>query len=147
MAVRRRISGLSLLEVLIVMAVVSIGLMGTMSVFYWGLRAGEEGSSMTQAINYSRDVLEAIRVRNLAFSGSNTITTDTDLLGRHPVDAAPLDSIGLPAGTKFERIITIDRLGTSGYQARVAVINVTVVWEANYGREKKAEIEGYASVQ
>lgn len=140
--------GFSLLEVLIVVAVVSIGLLGTMSVYYWGLRAGNEGAQMTEAINISRGVLEAIRVRNLAFSSGSTITTDPDLLGSHPLDHPPFDDLNLPpAGkTPFHREISITRLGNSGYQARVARILVSTVWKIK-GRTKKVTIEGYASVQ
>lgn len=139
--------GLSLLEVLIVMSVVSIGMLGAMSVFYWGLRAGNEGAQMTEAINYSRDILEAIRVRNLAFSGS-TITTDTDLLGSHPLDYAPFTDLNLPPPdrTPFRREVSITRLAPSGYEYRVALISVSTVWEIK-GRTKRVTVEGYASVQ
>lgn len=143
----KRTKAFSLVEVLVVVAVVAIGLLGTMSVFFWGIRAGEEGASMSQAINYSREMLEAIRVRNLAFSGTNVITTDTDLLGVHDLADAPLDTLGLPTNSIFKREITITRLGTTGYQARIAVINVKTTWTTKSGREKSAEIEGYASVQ
>jgi prepilin-type N-terminal cleavage/methylation domain-containing protein len=143
----QRSRGLSLIEVLIVMAVVSIGMLGAMSVFYWGLRAGTEGAQMTEAINYSRDLLEAIRVRNLAFGTGAAITTDPDLLGSHPLDFAPFTDLNLPPPEKtvFHREISISRLGT-GYEARIARINVATVWDIK-GRTKRVEIEGYASVQ
>lgn len=144
---RGRAKGFTLVEILIVVGVVAIGLLGTMSVFFWGIRAGEEGARMSQAINYSREMLEAIRVRNLAFAGTNTITSDANLLGVHDLDHMPLDTLGLPTNSIFKREITITRLGTSGYQARIAVINVKTTWTTKSGREKSAEIEGYASVQ
>ena len=143
----RRKLGLTLLEVLIVLAVVSVGLIGTMSVFYWGLSAGEQGASMTQAINYCREILEGIRVRNLAFAGANTITTDSNLLGTHQLAAAPLNTFGFPTNTKYRREIKINRKSSSGYEARIAVINVSVVWDTKNGKTKRVEMEGYASVQ
>lgn len=135
------------MEVMIVIAVVSVGLVGTMSVFYWGLSAGEQGASMTQAINYCREALEEIRVRNLAFQGANTITTDVNLLGSHPLGAAPLDTVGFPSNSKYSREIAIYRKATTGFEARIAVINVKVTWNTKHGKKKKVEMEGYASVQ
>lgn len=143
----RKARGLTLLEVLIVMSVVSIGMLGAMSVFYWGLRAGSEGAQMTEAINYSRDILEAIRVRNLSFVGS-AITTDTDLLGSHPLDFAPFTDLNLPPPDKtpFHREVSITRLGPSGYEYRIALISVSTVWDIK-GRTKRVTVEGYAAVQ
>lgn len=145
---RQRPRGLSLLEMMFVVMVVSIGFLGTMSVLAWGLKAGDEGARMTEAINYSRDMLEIIRVRNLAFSGPNTITTDPDLLGVHTLDHPPFNTDGLPGtASPFRRDISIARVAATGYQARMVTIQVSTTWEAKGGRKKRVTVEGYASVQ
>ncbi len=145
---RKRSRGLSLLEMMFVVMVVSVGFLGTMSVLAWGLKAGDEGARMTEAINYSRDMLEIIRVRNLAFSGPNTVTTNTDLLGTHTLDHPPFNTENLPGATSpFRREIAISRVAATGYEARMVTIQVTTTWEAKGGRKKRVTVEGYASVQ
>ncbi|MBM4073169.1 MAG: hypothetical protein FJ271_30240 [Planctomycetes bacterium] len=122
-------AGFSQVEILVAVAVLSIGILGVCATFAFALRAESQAGALTEAVGYARTMTELIRVNNLPFKqpvqpelldGANT---------RRALNEAPFAS-DLPAGTPFTRNISVQlRSNQSGnYLNTVARITVTIFW-------------------
>ncbi len=150
------VRGFSLLEVLIATAVLSIGILGIISVFYFSIRSEQTAQRRTDAIFWAREVLDTIRTRNLAFQanpwpppigssindGNYDDPTD-DASVKKPLDAVPFGN-DFPDNTNFTRHIEIKRVSNNSndYRYNLAAIKVTIFWEEN-GRDHSVTVYGY----
>lgn len=132
---RRRSPGFSLAEILICIAVVSVGFLGTAASLTAAHRAGGYGQRMTEATNYCRQVCEIIRARGLAYRSGDLPATGTDL--QTPPDTTVAlnqgsDFAALPGDTRYRRAVTTERLAPAGFGRQLFRVTVTVQWpEAN----------------
>jgi type IV pilus modification protein PilV len=129
--------GFSLTEVLIAIAVIAVGLLGTTAALLYGVRGQTVSGRHTQAMNSARQLMEFIRSKRL-YSAATL-----------PNDASPTDleaAIGAenpknfdggkslfaltPAerGT-FRRQITMAKLGTTGMDSRLVEVRVRILWK------------------
>ena len=131
-----------------------MALLGVLSVFAFGVRAQHTGGRTTEAINYCRELMEAIRVRNFAFQSWPSLPTAASGVNaaaatdRVALDAFPFNGgdIAIPANTNFTRNIQMTKLATSGYQANVVVITVKVYW-VDRGKEREVALQAFARNQ
>lgn len=147
--------GFSLIEVLIAVGVISVALLGVLSVFAFGVRAQHTGGRTTEAINYCRELMEVIRLQNLAFQswgttgalpGSGSGVNDADDTVRRPIEEPFSGNQPVPPNTNFTRNIRIKKLATSGYQSNVVIISVKVFW-ADRGKEREVQLQAFARNQ
>lgn len=133
--------GFSLSEVLIAVAVIAIGLLGTLASLVYGVRGQAVAGAHTQATNYARQLIELVRVRNLAWPPGTAPPTGggvNDSPSSNPLalDAAPFttDFAGYRGanndGRPFFRKIQLRRVSNTVTDPnyRVMEVKVTVYW-------------------
>ena len=136
--VRQR-RGFSLTEVLISTFVVSIGILGTSSAVYYGVRAQKETGRRTLAAYWGREMISLIRARNLPFqpglpavgsalNDGNYDSQADDSGPRRAFNAAPFAN-DFP-NVNFQRRIEMKMLSTdpANYLSQVAAIKLTLFW-------------------
>jgi len=135
---------MSQIEVLVAMAVLTIGILAVCSVFAMGLRAEGQGGRITEATNYARQLIDLMRVNNKAFSGTNGGVPDSSsgvndgASTRAALDAPPFGNGLMPAGTLYRRNIQVKTTGsgaTGDYRNDLRQITVTVYW-TDHGSER-----------
>ncbi len=139
---RRRIVAMSIVEVIVAIGVVATGVLGLLSVFIAGQRASTMGQNLSVATGYSRDFLEIIRSRGLAFqfgetggtpnlppatSGLNDGSASRKELHVTPPIAFNEVAIENPGHrTQFKRNITTERVVNTASDYRSSMFRVTV---------------------
>jgi len=136
---RQREGGFSQVELAVAIAVLAIGILGVFASFAYGLHSTNHSARLSEAVNYSRQLVELIRVRNLPFlydslpppstSGLND-TDKTSWEQLSPLEAAPFTH-DIPPHTGFRRRILVGRVpgsGGSDYRSNLAEIRVSVQW-------------------
>lgn len=133
--------GLTLMEILIATAVLSIGILGVISTFTFGTTATKTGKMTSEATNLARMVVEHVRLNTTSIGGVGIFPSppppstplaagledsETD---RRPLDAPPFDTAGLPPGTPYLRNVQITYPSPG-----IAQIRVRVFW-----RDKRKE--------
>ena len=95
---RRSAGGMSLLEIMIAMAIVSLTLLAMLSLITSSSRVQDESGERTLAYNAARAVVEDMRALPLleVFSRYNAVTGDNPAGGTSPGDTFAVD--GLPKG-------------------------------------------------
>jgi type IV pilus assembly protein PilV len=112
--------GFTLIEVLITMAIFSIGVLAVASMQYWSVRNTASGNVMTQAANLARAKLEELK------SVPDVMTLTNGAGPNNPIDAD-----GKPGGIFTRTWAITNPLGGSGTRQ----IDVTVGW-SRYGQNR-----------
>lgn len=84
-----RTLGVSLVEVLIALFVISVGIMGVMAALTWGVQHSDSGKVMTEATTLARTFTETIRLRGIKSPFPAYYTNS--VADRVALDAAPFD--------------------------------------------------------
>lgn len=150
-----RPGGFSQVELAIAIVVLAVGILGVFASFAFGLQSTRFSGQMSRAIAWNRQVIEMIRVRNLAFtpdlptsaSGLNDPplpevgSAEAKFLSLRELNAPPFLN-DLPLGTGFRRRIQIRRLSDDpgNYHHRIVQILVTVYWMDN-GRLREVTLK------
>ncbi len=138
--------GLSLVEVMIAVFVVSVGVLSTSSVLWHSIRAERNSSRRSQAVYWGREMLNLVRSRNLPFQptippvGTDLNDGDYDDPGD---DNGPRRAFNAPPfasdfdDLNFERRIEMKLLSEdpNSHLNEVAAIKVTLFW--NEGESDK----------
>ena len=106
--------GFTLIEVLITMAIFSIGVLAVASMQYWSVRNTASGNVMTLAANLARAQMETLK-------SVPDVTSLTTGASPNPIDA---DGNPDPGGIFTRTWVIANPLGTSGTRR----IDVTVGW-------------------
>ena len=114
--------GFTLIEVLITMAIFSIGVLAVASMQYWSVRNTASGNIMTTATNLARSQMETLK-------SVPDITTLAN--GADPNN--PIDADGNPGGPFTRTWVVTNPLGGSGTRQ----LQVTVGW-GRYGQNRNA---------
>lgn len=130
--------GFSLIEILIAVAVLAIGILSVLGSMTYGTRTVELGIHTSEGLRYAREVIDLIRVRNLAFTGSLSGLDGV----RTPLDAPPFQ-FDLPPDTGFSRSIRLEKLArTDGRETDALMkVSVTVYWADAV--ERSTQLEAY----
>lgn len=123
--------GVSLLEVLFAILVLSIGILALSGAMAYGLRGGKQGARSTEATGYARRLVDEVRSRNLPFVAPiNDAAAD-----RVPLSNAPFGGAsGMPANTAMTRNISMNLLkaaktgDATDYRNDLAQVVVRVYW-------------------
>jgi type IV pilus assembly protein PilV len=105
-------AGVSMVELLIAMAILSLGLLAATSIQMGTARNNSKGNIYTQAYMLAIEQLEILKNQDVGF-----------LIPGAYSDATQIDANGLPGGI-YARSWTIDNLGIAG-----RVVTVTVQWQ------------------
>lgn len=140
--------GFSQVEVLIAVFVLSVGILGVLGAFAYGMEASNHSARLSEAVGYARQLVELVRSRNLPFQGSlppaassglndASSTTWSSLKELH---AAPF-AVDLPPNTGFRRLIQVSRVSNTvtDYRYDIARIRVVVFWREK-NRQKQFEL-------
>ncbi|HIB67628.1 MAG TPA: hypothetical protein EYO33_21650 [Phycisphaerales bacterium] len=136
----RKTSGLSMIEVLIAIFVVSMGVLGTISSLWYGIKSERHSERRTQAIYQARELLNLIRARNEPFNNNhldlgsnlndgNYDDDSDDGRVRRAFNAAPFAS-DLSDEFNFQRSVEMKILDTnaSSHRSRMVAIKVMLFW-------------------
>ena len=91
---KRKLSGLSLAEVLIAIFVVAVGILGAASALFYGIKSEKTLSRRTQAVYLAREIFNLVRTRNIPVNEINDgdLDDDSDDNGsRRPLLDPPFD--------------------------------------------------------
>jgi len=135
--------GFSQVEILIAVAVLTVGILGVCATFAFALRAETQAGALTDAVTHARTLTELVRVQNLPFSAPAGQPGLYDSAGtRRPLNYAPFAD-KLPADTIFTRNILIERRSgatpATAYLNNIARITVSVYWN-DHGTERKVTL-------
>jgi len=146
-----RKKGFSLVEVLIALLVLSIGVLGVTGMFYYISRSITYGGKYSQALNYTREIIDNIRSQQrITFSGGSMSVSGGVInfyappnAGAVKVNASPFTSLfnGDAEAGNFYRVVSVNQLASSGYQSEIAVITVQVYWREK--EWKNVELSAY----
>ena len=139
---KRRDRGLSMVELLIAIFVVSVGILGTVSALWYGIRSEKNSERRTHAVFQARELINILRSDNYPFVnpanlviGSDVndgdIDDDSDDNGpRKPFNAPPFANHFSSNPFNFERRIEMKQLSTdpNSHLSKMAAIKVTVYW-------------------
>lgn len=153
--VRRVQAGLSLAELLVAIFVVAVGVLGTVSALWYGIRSEKYSERRANAVFQGREMLNAIRSGNYPFiAGYMTIGSalndgsydnDGDDNGpRKPFNAAPFGNLYPTNPHNFQRRVEMKRLSSdpNSHLNDLAAIKVTMFWNEGRG-DKKVTLWAY----
>lgn len=148
-----RRGGFSQVELAVAIVVLAIGILGVFASFAYGLQSANHSARLSEAVNYSRQLVELIRVRNLPFQhdrlpppvGSGINDADkTTWEQLSALEAAPF-AHDIPPHTGFRRRILVGPVpgsGGSDYRSNLAEIRVSVQW-IERGQVREVEMVGH----
>ena len=128
---------------MIAVAVLSIACLGVMGVLTYGVMAGSSAGDVTTATQYSREIIEHIRIGGVDVfdaGGPEAGLLSVDDSERTALDAAPLDAdqygaLELPADSRFTRNIQIlswpDGGTTVDDETDMVRVRVRLYWGGN----------------
>lgn len=157
----RKPRGVSLMELLIAIFVIAIGVLGTVSALWYGIKSEKYSERRANAVFQARELLNAIRSENLPFSGADSAGIpyinvgselndgDYDNNGddngpRRPFNAPPFQNLYPTNEFNFQRRVEMKLLSNNpnDYRNRMAAIKVSIFWSE--GRhEKEVTLWGY----
>lgn len=151
-----RLLGLSLVELLIAIFVVSVGVLGTLSALWYGIRSERYAERRTEAVNICRELVNVIRTHGYARRGSiymvpNSELNDGDYYDdsdddgvRHPFNAPPFANLYPDNPYNFERHVEMVMLSDdpNSHLYNLAGVKVTLLWDEG-GSEKKMTLWSY----
>ena len=128
--VRRRDSqdGFTLIELMIAMAILSIGMVAAVSMHFGTANNNTNGNIITQANMLAKTQLETLKNQNITALGQGGPYPNADL------SLIPLITPDGQTGGIFRRYWTIENLGTDARR-----ITVTVEW-SRFGRQRQVVI-------
>ena len=140
-------SGLSMVELLIAIFVVSMGVLGTVSALWYGIRSERYSERRTQAVYQARELMNIIRARNEPFNnnhldpGSNLNDGDYDNDSddgqvRRPFNDHPFAS-DFTNEFNFERSVEMKLLSTNSNDHRNQMVAIKVMLFWNEGDQEK----------
>lgn len=137
--------GASALEVILALAIISLGLLGVASVYTFGATASRTSDRQVEALRLAEELLEKIRVQNLPFAAGYPpawLRPQGELASE---EAVPLDSPPFrgqfPAESGFLRQVSMHRLAQAGdFRFDLVEIDVRVGWSLE-GRERWVELK------
>jgi general secretion pathway protein I len=100
----KRETGFTLLEVVVAMAIVSIGIVAVLQIFSLGLRLAGASAARTDAVAYSREALDAFLVRKSFDGGGESGSFGRTLRWQVDVDPIRDDSQDAPANWQVSEI-------------------------------------------
>jgi prepilin-type N-terminal cleavage/methylation domain-containing protein len=159
----RRKQGISLIELLIAIFVIAVGVLGTVSALWYGIRSEKYSERRSNAVSQSRELLNAMKAQQYPFAGSDVVNSVSWLtIGSHLNDGDydndgdddssrrafneyPFENLYPTNEFNFERRIEMKRLSNNvnNYQNDLVAIKVSIFW--NEGRhEKEVTLWGYS---
>lgn len=136
----RNCLGLSLAEVLIAIFVVSMGVLGTTSALWYGIRSERYAERRSHAVFQAREMVNLIRARNLPFQGQNLDIGSPlndgdyddnldDFTSKQPFDAAPFGN-DFTNEFNFQRHIEMKQLSNdpNSHLNQMVAIKVILFW-------------------
>lgn len=146
--------GLSLVEVLIAVFVVSVGTLGAVSALWYGIRTEKYAERRTKAVFLSREMLNLVRSRNLPFLPTVPPVGDPindgvyddpgdDNGARRPFNAPPFSN-DFSSDFNFERRIEMKLMSANpnDHMSEMAGIKVTLYWVEG-GAAKEVTLWGF----
>jgi general secretion pathway protein I len=97
-------SGFTLLEIVVAMAIVSIGIVAVLQIFSLGLRLAGASAGRTNAVAYSREAIDSFLVRKSFDTGGDGGTFGRTLRWQVDVDPIRDDSQDAPANWQVTEI-------------------------------------------
>ncbi len=144
--------GFTLVEAVVAFGIIFIAAISLHATLSGGLKATRHSGRMTEAVNYGRQLVELIRVRNLPFNQDRVPPAresglNDRLLERRPLAAPPFgnsDFAGLPETANFRRNIRMERVSDSSesFEYHLMKITVTVYWSES-GDERSVQLSTY----
>ncbi len=151
---RNKRRGLSLVEVLIAVFVVSVGTLGAVSALWYGIKTEKYAERRSSAVFLGREMLNLIRSRNLPFLptvppvGDPINDGDYDDPGddngaRRPYNAPPFSN-DFDTDFNFERRIEMKLMSSNpnNHLSQMAGIKVTLYWVEG-GAQKEVTLWGF----
>jgi len=107
---------MSLIEVLMSLAILSVAILGVLSAVAYGTRAGAYGQRVTEATNYARQISEIIRSEKLAWSngGAPDPQLQNGVENPHIALNSGASFADLPGNTGFWRVINCAPISNPG---------------------------------
>ena len=153
---RSQSRGLTLAELMIAIFVVSVGILGTISSLWYGIKSEKGSERRTNAVFLGRELANLVRSRNLPFADPTYLTigsaindgdydNDADDNGaRQPFNAAPFANDFPTNELNFERRIEIKLMSSSAnnHLNDIVAIKVTLYWDEG-GSRKEATTWAY----
>lgn len=150
----RRDRGVTLVEVLIAIFVVSVGCLGAASALWYGIQAERYAERRTYAVFVGREMLNMIRARNEPFIGplpaigselnDGDYDDDGDDNGpRRPFNAPPFEN-DFPDNINYQRRIEMKRMSNNpnSHLSELTAIKVTLFWNEG-ASEKSVTLRGF----
>ena len=139
---RPKIRGLSMVELLIAIFVVSVGILGTVSALWYGIKSERQSERRAHAVFQARELINVLRAQNYPFSdpanlvvgsvvNDGNIDDDSDDNGpRKPFNAPPFGTEFPNNPFNFERRIEMKQLSNdpNSHLSNMVAIKVTVFW-------------------
>lgn len=135
---RKRMRGLSMVELLIAIFVVSVGVLGTVSALWYGIRSERYSDRRSNAVYQAREMLNQIRAKNYPFiAGALTQLNDGDYDSaaddngpRKAFNAPPFENFYPTNPYNFERRVEIKMMSNNAnsHLSDLAAIKVTLWW-------------------
>lgn len=160
---RLRSRGMSLAELLIAIFVVSVGVLGTVSALWYGIRSEKYSERRANAVFQARELLNAMKSENIPFQGSDTVAgvpwltvgshlndgdyddDSDDGDSRRAFNEFPFGNLYQTNEFNFQRQVEMKLLSTDtdNYLNNICAIKVSLYW--NEGRhEKEVTLWGYS---
>lgn len=150
----RETRGLSLVEVLIAVFVVSVGTLGAVSALWYGIKTEKYAERRTKAVFLSRELLNLVRARNLPFLPTVPAIGDPINDGdyddpsddggpRRPFNDPPFSN-DFASDFNFERRIEMKLMSSdpNNHLSEMAGIKVSLFWTEGAAR-KEVTLWGY----
>lgn len=147
-------SGLSMVELLIAIFVVSVGVLGTISALWYGIRSERYSERRTHAIYQARELMNIIRARNEPFNNDHLVLGSDlndgdydndadDGLVRKPFNAPPFTS-DFDNEFQFERSVEMKLVSTNpnDHRSKLVALKVMLFWNEG-DQEKKVTLWTY----
>ena len=139
---KRNNRGLSMVELLTAIFVVSVGILGTVSALWYGIRSEKNSERRTHAVFQARELINVLRSNNYPFANPANLVVGSDIndgdIDNDGDDSGPRKPFNAPPFTthfpnnpfNFERRIEMKQLSTdpNSHLSNMAAIKVTVYW-------------------